>query len=77
MNPYNYQKAATLADAVAARGQPGTFLLAGGTDLIAQMKSGHRAPVNVVDVKSIPELASVQATGDGGLEIGAGFERAE
>ena len=71
MTPYNYRKAATLADAVAARGQPGTFLLAGGTDLIAQMKSGHRAPVNVIDVKSIPELANVQATADGGLEIGA------
>lgn len=71
MNPYNYQKAATLADAVIARGKPGTYLLAGGTDLIAQMKSGHRAPVNVIDVKSIPELASVQTTTDGGLEIGA------
>ena len=71
MNPYNYQKAATLAEAVAARAQPGTFLLAGGTDLIAQMKSGHRVTQNVVDVKAITELSLVQATGDGGLEIGA------
>ena len=43
MNPYTYQKAATLADAVAARTTPGGYVFAGGTDLIAQMKAGQRA----------------------------------
>lgn len=71
MNQYTYEKAATLGDAVAACRKPETFVLAGGTDLIAQMKSGHRKPANVVDVKAVPELAQVHVREDGGLEIGA------
>jgi CO/xanthine dehydrogenase FAD-binding subunit len=71
MNPYTYRKATSLADAVSARGQSDTFLLAGGTDLIAQMKSGHRIPAAIVDVKQIPELITVAVSTGGDLEIGA------
>lgn len=71
MNPYTFQISTSLAEAVAARGDPGGYLLAGGTDLIAQMKAGQRAPTKIVDVKQIPELSRVGATPDGGLEIGA------
>ena len=71
MNPYTYQKAATLADAVAARSTPGGYVLAGGTDLIAQMKAGQRQVSNIIDVKKIPELANITEAAAGGLEIGA------
>jgi len=71
MNPYTYRKATSLADAVAACGQTDAFMLAGGTDLIAQMKSGHRKPAAIIDVKQIPELTTVTPSSDGGLEIGA------
>jgi xanthine dehydrogenase FAD-binding subunit len=71
MNPYTYRKATSIADAISALGQSGTFLLAGGTDLIAQMKSGYRVPAAVVDVKRIPELMAVDVTPNGDLEIGA------
>jgi len=72
MTPYSYQRPQTLADVIAARGQAAdTFLLAGGTDLIAQMKSGQRRPAHVVDVKAVPEMSQIQEIGDGGLEIGA------
>jgi carbon-monoxide dehydrogenase medium subunit len=71
MKPYTYTKAGDLAEAIAARCQPGTFVLAGGTDLIAQMKAGQRVPEHILDVKAVPELATVQVTSDGALEIGA------
>lgn len=71
MNPYTFERSTSLAEAVAARSDPGGYLLAGGTDLIAQMKAGQRAPTKIVDVKQIPEMVHVGATSDGGLEIGA------
>jgi len=71
MIPFSFEKAGSLAEAVAARNQRGAFLLAGGTDLIAQMKAGHRAPLAVVDVKGVPELVELKAGADGSLEIGA------
>lgn len=71
MNPYTFEQTTSLADAIAARSDPGGFLLAGGTDLIAQMKAGQRAPTRIVDVKKIPEMVHVGQAPDGGLEIGA------
>lgn len=45
-------------------------LLAGGTDLIVQMRSGRLAPELVVDLKRIPALTSV-AVENGGYRVGA------
>jgi carbon-monoxide dehydrogenase medium subunit len=50
--------------------------LAGGTDLLAQLKSGVRHPAVIVDLKRIPELMQVRET-DGGLVIGAAVPAAE
>jgi carbon-monoxide dehydrogenase medium subunit len=44
--------------------------LAGGTDLLAQMKSGVRRPALIVDLKRIDELMQVRETAEG-LVIGA------
>lgn len=71
MNPYIFEKSTSLADAITACSDPGGYLLAGGTDLIAQMKAGQRTPTKIVDVKKVPELTHVGATADDGLEIGA------
>ena len=35
------------------------YILAGGTDLLVQMKSGARPPGVIVDVKKIPEMVSI------------------
>jgi CO/xanthine dehydrogenase FAD-binding subunit len=43
--------------------------LAGGTDLVAQMRTGARRPAVIVDLKRIPELMEVREA-DGGLVIG-------
>lgn len=71
MNIYSYQKASTVADVVAQLGEPGTFLLAGGTDLIAQMKTGSVKPAAIIDIKKIPEMCEIRVAADGGLHIGA------
>lgn len=44
--------------------------LAGGTDLIVQMRSGRITPAQIVDLKRIPELIGIRAEG-GGFLIGA------
>lgn len=49
---------------------PEAKVLAGGTDLIVQMRSGRSAPGAVVDLKRIAGLAGVRPLG-GGFAIGA------
>jgi len=45
-------------------------LLAGGTDLIVQMRGGVRRPATVIDVKRVPELGRIELGADG-LSLGA------
>lgn len=46
-------------------------LLAGGTDLILQMKQGLAAPSLVIDVKQVPELNRLEWNEKQGLRLGA------
>ena len=46
-------------------------ILAGGTDLMVQMRNGVVAPGTIVDVKKIGELTTIEETKDGGFRIGA------
>lgn len=45
--------------------------LAGGTDLIAQMKENRRNPGVIVDIKKIPDLNELSWDAQSGLRIGA------
>ena len=45
-------------------------IIAGGTDLVSQMKMGKRTPAYIIDIKRIKELQYM--AGDKGLKIGAG-----
>jgi len=45
-------------------------VLAGGTDLLVQMKSGFLAPDTVIDIKKIPGIAAILEE-DGGIRVGA------
>ncbi len=47
------------------------MVLAGGTDLIVQMKRGRAHPDVLVDVKKIPDLARLEWDEEGGLFLGA------
>jgi len=46
-------------------------ILAGGTDLLVQMRNGVVAPGTIVDIKKIGELTSIEETKDGGVRVGA------
>jgi carbon-monoxide dehydrogenase medium subunit len=47
-------------------------LVAGGTDLLPQMKYGLVKPRRVVDLSALPELKVVEVGADGALHVGAG-----
>ena len=51
-------------------------ILAGGTDLLVQLRSGRVEPDLVVDVKRIPELCAIAAE-NGGFRVGAAVTGAE
>jgi len=61
----------TLAEAaVILEGNRGAKVLAGGTDLLVQMRLGLRDPSLVVDIKRIPELMAYSLD-EAGLQLGA------
>jgi CO/xanthine dehydrogenase FAD-binding subunit len=51
---------------------PDVKLVAGGTDLLPQMKNGLVKPRRVIDLSALPELKVIERLSDGGLRIGAG-----
>jgi len=51
-------------------------ILAGGTDLLVQLRSGRVSPETIVDIKQIPELREVREE-NGGFRIGAAVAGAE
>jgi carbon-monoxide dehydrogenase medium subunit len=68
----SYEAPERVEDAVALLAKHGAEarVLAGGTDLLAQMRAGHRHPAVLVDVKRLPELLEVRESSDT-LSIGA------
>jgi len=73
-----YQAPHSVDEAVAAlAGAAGEArVLAGGTDLLVQMRSGLRRPGLIVDLKHINELRSISETADG-FVVGAAVSGAE
>lgn len=75
MEEIRYEAPTTLARASELLRQPGARVLAGGTDLIVQMRTGRSAPSVFVDVKRIPELGTLR-TGPGTIWLGAALPAA-
>ena len=73
MRAYQYCAPTTVSEAVALLAEKGERArpLAGGTDLIVQMRAGRVDLERVVDVKRIPELGELSVDGDRGLTLGA------
>ncbi len=72
MHDFEYEAPTTVADAVQllANHNGSARILAGGTDLIDQIRLGRFAPEVVVDVKKIADLQALEISADG-LKLGA------
>src|SRR5581483_2838403 len=78
MKTFQYYAPKSLQEALDTFKQAGSGgrILAGGTDLVVQMKeSATRFPYPgyLVSLRQIPELKGISRTADGGLRIGAGM----
>ncbi|HZN36328.1 MAG TPA: xanthine dehydrogenase family protein subunit M [Pirellulaceae bacterium] len=73
MKDFSYSAPATLAEAtrLLAGANGKAMILAGGTDIIVQLREGLREADVVVDVKKIPELAELSYSPAKGLRLGA------
>ena len=71
MPNFDFAAPTSLAEAVSLMGSDGTVrALAGGTDLIDQLKTNRRNADLVIDMKRVPELQRLEVDNDG-LHIGA------
>jgi len=71
MNRFDYVRAGSIAEAVAAAAEPGAAYLAAGTNLLDLMKGGISRPARLVDITRLPGLDKIERLPDGGLRIGA------
>lgn len=78
MDSFDYLAPRSLNEAFSALGNgKRSLLLAGGTDVIVQLREGRRQCDQLIDLKLIPELMSYKTNADGSLEIGAAVPLAE
>ena len=71
MRSFDYHRATSVADAVAASSRAETAYLAGGTNLLDLMKGGISRPAHLVDVTRLAGLDSIDWSADGGVRVGA------
>ncbi len=71
--PETFEEAARLA----AAGTGVTRFLAGGTDVLVQMRAGMVTPDDLIDLKHIPGVHAVKRAPDGGWQIGVAVSGAE
>ncbi len=74
-----YHKATTLPEAIALCGMHGRTMavLAGGTDLIVQWRTGAITPSGFIDISNVAELKVIVEADDDMIEIGAGATHAQ
>ena len=65
-----YERPTAIAEVVDLARRDGARLLAGGTDLVPQLREGRRAASRIVDLKHVPELTRIERTSSGGWRIG-------
>ena len=73
MNPFQYHEPQSLAETVtllSGETGAGAHIIAGGSDLLDEVKEGIISPERVVSLAGVPDLAGIAETEDG-LRIGA------
>lgn len=68
---FDYQRASSLDDALAAIAGGDAKVLAGGMSLLPLMKLRLASPGKLVDIGRLAELRALGPTADGGFEVGA------
>ncbi|HUS97823.1 MAG TPA: xanthine dehydrogenase family protein subunit M [Hyphomicrobiaceae bacterium] len=71
MDTFTYFAPQNITGACAALASGNARPLAGGTDLLPQMREGRRTAAHVVDLKRIPECSTINLDPDGTLKIGS------
>jgi len=71
MNRFEYERAGTIAAAVASGRSDGAAFLAGGTNLLDLMKGNLVRPARLVDISRLPGLDRIEFLPDGGVRVGA------
>ncbi len=73
MTDIRYVAPQSLDEAIGAFAAAGSAarILAGGTDLLVQMRAGVVRPGVIIDIKKIGEMSAIEQTADGGFRIGA------
>ncbi len=73
MQPFTYAAPTSIGETITMLQQNGeqARVLAGGTDLLVQLKENRRQAALVIDVKRIPELNTLSYSARDGLRIGA------
>ena len=77
MQAVRYEAPSSVSEAIRLiQADPGASVLAGGTDLLVQCRSGFKQPTAFIDIKRIPELSGI-AIDALGLRLGAATCAAE
>jgi carbon-monoxide dehydrogenase medium subunit len=73
MTDIQYMAPRTLDEAIGAFAAAGSAarILAGGTDLLVQMRAGVVRPGLIIDIKKIAEMTAIEETAEGGFRVGA------
>ena len=70
LRPFQFFEPASVEEALSLLSEDGTHALAGGSDLLGEMKEGVVAPSTLVSLAGLEELRGVEVTPDG-IRIGA------
>ncbi len=74
LTEFTLRRPTTLAEAAALlAAEPLARLVAGGTDLLPNLRRGLESPPVLIDLSAVHGFASVEATAEGGLLLGAGL----
>ena len=73
MREFEYVAPGSLTEAVSAMAEKGEAarVLAGGTDILVEMRTGRRNVERLVDLKAVPELNELSYSPEQGLRLGA------
>jgi carbon-monoxide dehydrogenase medium subunit len=70
MNRFSYHKPQTIKDALQLKkAKTGAIYVAGGTDVMVQIKNRELRPSNLISLRNIPDLSHIEV--NGGARIGA------